>query len=179
MRFLLVLCLFASTVWFAGNIVLGAIVAPAIFHHAPAYSNDLTRDLAGALFGDTLMRWLKVVDYGLQVLLGGVLLVLSGVALGLRRRLTMGLCLVALTALLGLHAWSGSTTTEAKASAPPIETGKPYSDEQRAAFIVLHEQSKRLMIAESLLLLAVAIASGIALCRKIDPVSASALPPGH
>jgi hypothetical protein len=177
MKFLVVLCFFTATVWFAGNIVLGAVGAPAIFSHA--YSGEITKDLAGAIFGDTLMRWTHVVDVGLQVLLGGVLLVLAGVALGVRRHLVMVLCLVALVAVGGLHAWSRATINETRASAPPTEAGKAYSDEQRAAFNVLHLRSERLMIAESLLLLAVAIASGVALCRRSDPVSASALPPTH
>ena len=177
MKFLIVLCLFTATVWFAGNIVLGAVAAPAIFSHV--YTGDVSKELAGAIFGGTLARWTNVVDVGLQVLLGGVLLILAGVTLGLRRRLLMGLCLAALVTIGGLHAWSRTTLIETRNGAPPTTAGKPYSDEQRAAFNVLHLRSERLMIAESLLLLAVAIASGIALCRKIDPVSASALPPTH
>ena len=43
MRFLIVLCLFTATVWFTGNIVLGAVAAPAIFSHA--YAGEITKDL--------------------------------------------------------------------------------------------------------------------------------------
>ena len=95
------------------------------------------------------------------------------------RTILMSLCLITLATLGGLHAWSRATLIETRASAPPSEAGKPFTIEQREAFNVLHRRAERLMIAESLLLLAIAIASSIALCRKIDPVSASALPPTH
>lgn len=176
MRILLVFLLALAAIWCAGNLVLGAVAASGVFSFAPDKGDVISRAVAGAIFGEVLSRWMTVVDVSVQIVVPGLLLVLSGAAISLRRHAAAVLCVLAVAGLLGLHTWSRSVLTEARAVAPPTDAVKPYSDEQRGNFIALHQSSRRLFTAESVLLLLVAIGAGIALAKH-DRVETSALPP--
>lgn len=176
MRILLVFLLVLSAIWCAGNLILGAVAASGVFSFAPAKGDVISRAVAGAIFGEVLTRWTTVVDVSLQIAVPGLLLVLTGAAISLRRRACAVLCVVAVAGLLGLHTWSRSVLVQARASAPPTDATKPYSSEQQEAFVALHHSSERLFTVESVLLLLVVIGAGIALAKR-DRVEASAPPP--
>lgn len=173
MRILLVVLLVLAAVWCAGNLILGAIAASGVFSFAPPKGDVISRAVAGAIFGEVLTRWTTVVDVSLQIAVPGLLLVLTGAALSLRRHLAAVLCVLAVAGLLGLHTWSRSVLHEARASAPPTDIAKPYNAEQQETFVALHRSSERLFIAESILLLLVVAGAGFALGKR-DRVEASA-----
>ena len=176
MRIMLVVLLALSVIWLAGNLVLGAVTASGVFSFAPPKGDVISRAVAGAIFGEVLTRWTTVVDVSLQIAVPGLLLVLTGAAISLRRRGAAVLCVLAVCGLLGAHTWSRSVLGQARAAAPPSDATKTYSTEQQEAFVALHHSSERLFSAESFLLLLIVVGAGIALAKH-DRVETSALLP--
>lgn len=176
MRIMLVVLLVLSVIWLAGNLVLGAVAASSVFSFAPPKGDVVSRAVAGAIFGEVLARWTTVIDVSLQIAVPGLLLVLTGAAISLRRHAAAVLCVLAVTGLLGVHTWSRSVLGQARAAAPPTDAAKTYSPEQQETFVALHRSSERLFLAESFLLLLVVVGVGIALAKH-DQVETSALLP--
>jgi hypothetical protein len=179
MRALTVIILVIAAIWCAGNIVLGAVAAKGVFLHAPPHADHLSRELAGAIFGELLRRWNAALDIGFLPLLAVMVLLLAGALLNLRRLGVMALCLVALGGIAGVHVASSSVLKEALMKAPPIDLKAPYSQEQREEFNILHKRSTQLFSTEAVLLLLLVIGCGVALARRVDPVDASASTLGH
>ena len=173
MRILLVFLLALTACWCAGNLVLGAVAASGVFSFAPPKGDVVSRAVAGALFGEVLARWAAVVAVSFQIAVPGLLLMLTGAAISLRRHVAAGICVTAVVGLILIHTWSGSVLTQDRAVAPPTDPAKPYSSEQQEAFVVLHRSSERLFIVESFLLLLVVVGAGIALAKR-DRVETSA-----
>jgi hypothetical protein len=176
MRILLVILLVLATIWLAGDLVLGAVAAPGVFSFAPPKGDGISRAVAGGIFGEIIARWTMVVDVSLQVVVPGLLLVLTGAAISLRRRGAAVLCVLAVAGLLGVHTWSRSVSAEVRAAAPPSDESKPYTSEQQAAFVALHYSSERLYAVECFLLLLIVAGAGVALVRR-DRVETSAPQP--
>ena len=176
MKTLLVFLLVFAVIWCVGDLLLGAVAAPSVFSFAPPKADVISRAVAGALFGEILDRWMAVVDHSLQILVPGLLLVLTGAAISLRRRAVAALCVLAVIGLLAVHTFSRNALTQALACAPPIDATKPYSSEQQATFIALHDRSKLLFGTESVLLLFLVVGAGFTLAKH-DRVETSALPP--
>ncbi len=65
--------MFLSAIWIGGLAVLGGIAAPAVFAVLQAHDPVAGRTLAGALFGDMLWRYQRVlwIAGGLQIVLLG------------------------------------------------------------------------------------------------------------
>ncbi len=167
MRILLVVVLAVASAWLAVNVALVAVVAPAVFAHALPAGDMLTKFQAGALFGDVLARWLKITDASVWPLLVLTLGILSGYAMRDRHRLAMGLCLAALVALIAIHQWSGMVVAQAMAIHPPVKEAElaAYSEETHAAFNDLHHRSVTLFGIETILLLAISLATAGVLAR--------------
>jgi hypothetical protein len=176
MRILVVVVLAIASAWFAVNLVLGAVVAPAVFAHAPPAETMITKFQAGALFGDLLSRWIQVTDKSAWPLLVLTLGILSGYALRDRHRLALGSCLLALVALIVVHRWSGLVVAEAMAIRPPVKEADlaSYSEETHAAFDALHHSSVTLFGIETALLLAISLAAAGVLARRQEPLRPSA-----
>ncbi len=183
MKALTVIILVLATIWCAGNVILGAVAAKGIFLHAAStltpQPDQITRELAGAIFGNILVRWSSAVDVAFLPLLGVLILLQAGALLNLRRVGMMVVCLVALGAITGVHLWSRAILSEAVAIAPPVDHRAPYSAEQRETFNTVHKRSTTVFSAEAGLLLLLVIGCGIALGRPSDPVVTSASPSNH
>lgn len=183
MKALIIILFVVAATWCAGHVILVAVAAPSIFLHAvstPTLQPDhLSRELAGAIFGDVLQRWNVAIDVGFLPLLGVLLLALAGVLFQRKRLGLMVVCVLALVSIAGTHSWSGAILSEARATAPPVDPSISYSVEQRQTFNVLHKRSTMLFGTEAMLLLLLVIGCGVALGRQADAVSASAPPSAH
>jgi uncharacterized membrane protein len=154
----------ALAVWTGGQIVLGAVVAPALFRVLPMHDAVSGRGLAGEAFGQILSRF-HYVAYAS----GGVLLVtMAAMALlgprpkhlAARMTIVAAMLVVALysgVAVLGeidgiqaqLHASAAPATGSRPADSPTRRTlpsQLPAGDARRVRFDQLHELSTHLML---------------------------------
>ena len=137
----------ALAVWTGGMIVLGAIVAPALFQALPAAEPAAGRALAGVAFGTVLERF-----HLLAYAAGGVVLVtlIAMALLGPRPRnffirtgIAAAMLLVALySGLIVLREIDGIQRQVAQAAPPSVHTALPSSlpagDARRVRFDQLH-----------------------------------------
>ncbi len=179
MKALTVIILVVATIWCAGNVILGAVAAKGVFLHALPHADHISREMAGAIFGDVLLRWSTAIDVAFLPLLGILILLQAGALLNLKRVGLMVVCLLALGGIAGVHLWSRAILSEAVAIAPPIDAKVPYSAEQRETFNTMHKRSTTVFSAEAGLLLLLVIGCGIALGRQSDPVVTSASTTNH
>ncbi len=179
MKALTVIILVVATIWCAGNVILGAVAAKGIFLHAQPHADNISREMAVAIFGDVLLRWSTAIDVAFLPLLGILILLQAGALLNLKRVGLMVVCLLALGGIAGVHLWSRAILSEAVAMAPPIDPKAPYSAEQRETFNTMHKRSTTVFSAEAGLLLLLVIGCGIALGRHSDPVVTSASTTNH
>lgn len=162
MKMLLTLTLLTACIWLVGNLVLGALVAPGLFAHAPV---DITRAQAGLLFGDLLTRWIAIVDLSLWMVLLVELALIAGYLLHLQRWGLMLCAVLALGGLTGVHLWARTTVREAGQQRPAALATGPAQilpDEQHVAFAAVHQRSETLFAAETLLLAAVVLVIAVA-----------------
>jgi hypothetical protein len=154
----------ALSVWTGGMVVLGAIVAPALFQELPSQDPESGRALAGAAFGAILARFHHVAYAA-----GGVLLVtLAAMALlGPRpKHLAVRMGIVATMLVVALYSGivvlgeiddirQQIATAPQSASAGSLATAQPRAvlpsqlpadDPRRVRFDQLHQLSTRLMM---------------------------------
>ena len=132
---------FALAVLIGGGLVLGAVVAPAIFRTIPS------RGEAGALFGAALTRW-----DGLAILCVIVLVVTSALKVGLEitgapepRLIARWAALVVLcAAVLYSSGWANPVARSLRAQTPAWDD-LPESTPMRREFAKLHASSSRAM----------------------------------
>ena len=179
MKALTVMVLVIATIWCAGSVVLVAIAAPGIFHHAPPQALHLEREMAGAIFGSLLSRWNTVVDLGLLPILATLALVAAGSLIATRRYLLAIFYVVMIIGIGSTHLWSRAILLDALASAPPLDHSQPYTAEQRQQFNDLHARSTRLYGTETVLLLLFVLGVGIGLSRRDEQSPASSVPAPH
>jgi hypothetical protein len=179
MRALAIIVLITAVIWCVGNVVLVAIGAPAIFQHAPPHATHIERDVAGAIFGDLLRRWLMVVEMSLLPVLATVTVITAGALIGIRRYKLASFCFVMIVSIGVLHLWSRTVLNEALATAPPLDRSQPYTLEQRQVFNAIHARSTRVYGAETVLLLLFIAGVGIALSLRDEQPPASARPSTH
>jgi hypothetical protein len=172
MKVLTVIILVLAATWCAGNLILGAVAAPSVFHFA--YEGHISRELAGGIFGRVLERWSFAVDVGFLPLIGVLMLLLAGALLNLKRIGLMVLCLISLGAIAGVHLWSRSVLEQALVAAPPLDPKAPFSDTQRETFNTLHKRSTSVFSTEAVLLFLLVIGCGTALGRQSEEVVTSA-----
>jgi hypothetical protein len=162
---ILTFCLLIAAIWLVGNAMLGALVAPTLFSHAP---HDITRAQAGLLFGDLLGTWINIVDVSLWLTLMVLIAVLAGALLISKRAGTALLCLLAIGALAGVHLMARSAAQEA-AEASPAAKGTSVQvlpAEQHEAFQAVHRRSEILFTTETGLLLVLVFAFAVALATS-------------
>jgi LPXTG-motif cell wall-anchored protein len=183
MKALIIILLVVAATWCAGHVILVAVVAPSIFLHAvstPTIQPDhLSRELAGAIFGEVLHRWNVAINSSFLPLLGVLLLALAGVLFRRKRVGLMVVCVLAFISIAGVHRWSDAILNEARATAPPTDPSIAYSAEQRQTFNVLHKRSTTVFSTEAVLLLLLVIGCGVALGRQANADSASAARSAH
>jgi hypothetical protein len=139
--------LVALAVWLGGMLVLGMIVAPALFQTLPALSPDDGRAFAGETFKVVLTRFHKV-----SYACGGTAIVsiVAMALLGPRPR-HVGIRVVILAAMLGVSTYSGRRvlgeihTIQAEVGALPSR--RPAGDPRRVRFDELHQLATLLMMA--------------------------------
>jgi cytosine/uracil/thiamine/allantoin permease len=176
MRIILVVTLVLACTWLAINVALGALIAPALFSHAPPHADLLSRAIAGELFGDVLKRWIAFSNSSVLWLTVLPLAVLSGYALRDRNRLACGACMAAGAALIIIHLYSYQVVAEAWDVRPPAREADQaaYSDEKRAAFNALHARSFSLFLAETGVLFAIVLGASAVLARRQEALRPSA-----
>jgi hypothetical protein len=132
--------------WIGGIIVLGLVVAPAVFGVLEAHDPVAGRTLAGLVFGDIFARFQQLAWF-----LGGGLLVLLGAraALGPRpRRLAVQLWLV--LGMLAASAYSGLILAprieSLRADTATTVAALPDTDPRKIEFGRLHGLSNGLMV---------------------------------
>lgn len=159
----------AAVAWVAGILLLGAVVAPAVFAHAPPRGMDYDRLTAGAVFGDVLAGWRGAVQICWAALsigmLGATLL-----AWGARRR---GLGVAALALWLAVavaHLVAQAGIGEAARALETIRAGGPDAPALRQRFDAeLHPRSTRLLGIEALLVSATGLVAAWVLVRREAP----------
>jgi hypothetical protein len=144
----------ALAIWAGGMIVLGAVVAPAVFQTLPALEPADGRALAGAAFGTVLHRF-HFVAYGAGAV---VLLTLLAMALLGPRPRNFAVRLAIATTMLLSAAYSGvavlgeidgiqqQLAQAGSAVQLALPSQLPQNDPRRVRFDQLHQLSTRLML---------------------------------
>ena len=144
----------ALTVWLGGMLVIGAVVAPALFSTLTAQSPETGRALAGAAFGVILSRF-HYVAYA-----SGAVLVVSLTAMALLgpRPRSFAIRTAIAATMLGVALYSGfivlaevdgiqrDVTSAAPAATIVLPSSLPGTDTRRLRFDHLHQLSTRLMM---------------------------------
>lgn len=137
----------ALVVWLGGMVVLGAVVAPATFQVLQARAAAPGRELAGAVFGEALLRF-HYVAYAAGGLLLTTLLVMA--LLGPRPRHFFIRSVIA-ASMLAVALYSGmvvlSRVDRIQQQIGGLPSQLPVDDPRRLEFDRLHLLSTRLMIA--------------------------------
>ena len=152
LRYLYVLAL---STWLGGMVVLGAIVAPAVFQVLPEHDPQGGRAIAGAVFGAVLARF-HYLAYA-----AGALLVVTLIAMALLgpRPRSFAIRAAIAAAMLGVALYSGfivlgeidgiqrEIAERSTSAAAVLPSQLPADDHRRLRFDFLHQLSTRLMIA--------------------------------
>jgi len=138
----------ALVVWLGGMVILGAIVAPALFQVLPARDPETGRILAGAVFGVALGRF-HYVAYacGTVILLSLVAMALLGprpAAFAVRAALVIGMLAVAVYS--GVVVLGSVNRLQREIGVDVSPTSLPPTDARRVRFDELHLLSTRLMM---------------------------------
>jgi uncharacterized membrane protein len=138
----------ALVVWLGGMVILGAVVAPAVFQVLQARSPEAGRILAGAVFGTALDRF-HYVAYAC----GGVILVtLIVMALLGPRPAGFAVRTAVVSAMLGVALYSGFVVLRSvenlqhEIGVNVSPSSLPPGDARRVRFDQLHVLSTRLMM---------------------------------
>jgi Domain of unknown function (DUF4149) len=138
----------ALVVWLGGMIVLGAIVAPAVFQVLQARDPETGRILAGAVFGVALRRF-HYVAYacGIVILLSLLLMAVLGPRPGsLAIRLALVAGMLAVAAYSGVFVLGSVNRLQREIGVEVSPSSLPPTDTRRARFDELHLLSTRLMM---------------------------------
>jgi hypothetical protein len=179
MKFCLVLSLIIAATWCAGNLVLVIVAAPGIFLHAPPHALHIERDLAGAIFGGLLSRWVSVVNVSMLPLLIGLSLISAVAFFRAHSQRIAGAVLGCMIGISAMHLWSHNVLHQTLALAPPLDGSSACTLEQREAFNQLHKRSTHLFGSETVLVFLYVIGAGLLLSvSPLDktPPRASAAP---
>ncbi len=169
------LVLIPGTAWVTGNLMLGIIAAKTLFAQAPAPMaavgpDQISRAMAGDLFGSMLLQW-----YGLPLTLLCLTTCiglgwLAGLAKRAGKRLTAGALIAAFVALALLHRQTVHVIQEVGNQAQQLAKTPPEAAEvPRLAFQRAHLQSEQLVKLETLVVLVLTIGTAVALVRRRPP----------
>ena len=142
----------ALVVWLGGMVVLGAVVAPAVFQVLPVRSPETGRILAGAVFGTALDRF-HYVAYAC----GGIILItLIVMAVLGPRPASFAIRTTLVSAMLGIALYSGFVVLRSvdhlqrEIGMNVSPSSLPADDARRVRFDQLHLLSTRLMMVNML-----------------------------
>lgn len=155
----------AATIWVTGNVVLGAVVAPAAFSVAPPRGTLITREAAGAIFGTVLERWSNMPVTVLLTVVLFSLGMLVGRAWGERRRLVASLLLGVLCLTWACHHLARQTLVEVAALAEERRQTPERSPASEVIFAERHHASERWVGAETLAALLLAVGGVVGVVR--------------
>lgn len=136
----------ALVVWLGGMVVLGAIVAPAVFQTLQASEPATGRELGGAVFTSILERfhYVAYVSGGLLLLTLAAMAVLGPRPRGLARRVGLVSAMLAVALYSGVVVLKNADTIRHEVGGLPSRL--PASDARRIRFDELHALSTRLMM---------------------------------
>lgn len=143
MRAALALLAVAATVWTAGDLVLGGVVAPGVFAHVPA---PITREQAGWITGDLLATWSAWALLPWAACLAALVRIATA-CWAQRRRAGLWLCAAAIAFLLPVRPTVHALVAEGRQQAADLRAGTG----DRARFARLHGLSMALGSLEALL----------------------------
>jgi hypothetical protein len=144
--------LLALVVWLGGMVVLGAIVAPAVFQVLPLREPETGRVLAGAVFGTALGRF-HLVAYACGAVILVTLIVMA--VLGPRPpqfavRTTLAAIMLGIAIYSGVVVLGGVERLQREIGADVAPSSLPATDARRVRFDSLHVLSTRLMLINML-----------------------------
>ena len=163
------LILVPTTAWATGNLLFGLVWARGVFAHAPRQMEaigpgQISRDLAGQIFGDALTVWYCAPLAILALLTCIGLGWWAGRVLKAGRRMTSAALSAGFLMLGVLHTQTTAAVQEVGLLAAQLRTGTGSNpDAQRLVFQSRHAQSERLVKLETVVVLLLAIAAAAAL----------------
>ena len=170
MRVATIILLICCTAWAVGGLVVGGLVAPAVFAQAPPRGDELTRPLAGLLVGEVLLRWSLAALVLWAAALGCLLRLGVGLVGGRRWRLVAMVATAALV-LLALRPINHALISEGRTLAADIRVDPGAQSDGRAArFRTLHGASMGLGAVEILVVLLTAGGAAVAVANASGPV---------
>jgi hypothetical protein len=140
--------LLALVVWLGGMVVLGAIVAPAVFQVLPMREPDVGRMLAGAVFGVALGRfhYLAYACGGILVLTLVLMAVLGPRPAQFAVRTALAGIMLAIAVYSGVVVLGSVKRLQHEIGANIAPSSLPAGDARRVRFDQLHLLSTRLMM---------------------------------
>ncbi|MEK7415059.1 MAG: hypothetical protein AAB263_17275 [Planctomycetota bacterium] len=160
--------------WFAGDAVLGGIVAPQLFQHARA--ENVGDAFAGLVFGDVLNRWVVVAGLICVIPTVCLLAAATGRALKLGGKRAAWLPAIACVVLLAMHATTVTFVKEGNKIASQLRKS-PDPERQLEFKTGFHERSRMIFTLEMLVALSVAVGAAIAAKRAGTVMDSSPQPP--
>ena len=157
---------FSATIWVTGNVVLGAVVAPAAFSVAPPRGTLISREAAGAIFGAVLERWTNLPVTVLLTVILFSLGMLIGQAWSEGRKLIAGLLLGTLCLTWASHSLARQTLTEVAALAEERRQVSERTPASEVHFAERHHASERWVGAETLVALLLAVGGVVGVVRQ-------------
>ncbi len=151
-----------SLAWFAGDALLGLLVAPQLFHHAEA--QGVGKAFAGLVFGELLGRWEMIAGVGCVIPMVCMLAAVAGRRLKQRGWRVAAIPLATALLVLGMHATSATVVKQGLATAAELRE-KPDPERAEAFRTSYHARSRIVFSTEMLLALAVAVGSVLAASR--------------
>jgi hypothetical protein len=160
----------AAVMWVTGNIVV-VVTAPTLFAHAPpkAPANGVSQDLvshegAGAVFGDILHAWSRVLECG-PLPACAIATALLSVALYRRGwRATASLCSAALVTAIACHGWGWWLQARMSDLLASLRAGTSEGSAW-SSFNALHHRAEAVMGAETVAALVLAALIGTVIAR--------------
>jgi hypothetical protein len=151
-----------SLAWFAGDALLGLLVAPQLFHHAEV--QGVGKAFAGLVFGELLGRWEMIAGLSCVIPMVCMLAAVAGRRLKQRGWRTAVIPLAAALLVLGMHATAATVVKQGLATAAELRE-KPDPERAEAFRTSYHTRSRIVFSTEMLLALAVSIGSILAAAR--------------
>jgi hypothetical protein len=151
-----------SLAWFAGDAVLGLLVAPRLFHHAA--EAGIGTAFPGLVFGDLLGRWVTVAGILLVIPIVGLLAAVAGRALKQRGWKAAMLPMCILFLVLSAHVTSVTVVKQGLQTAAELRE-RPDPERAERFRTSYHTRSRIVFSAEMLAALGLAIGAAIAAHR--------------
>lgn len=149
--------------WFAGDALLGLLVAPNLFHHANA--EGVGPAFAGLVFGDLLGRWVMIAGLACVIPIVCMLAAVAGRRMKLQGwRLAVVPLLLSLL-VLGMHATTATVVRQGLDTAAELRV-RPDAERAERFRTDYHQRSRMVFGAEMLLALGLAVGAVVAAARS-------------